>query len=198
MIVKGELKQAQIESITTAEEATAKHARGMVYLDHEKMHVLVSNGTSFIRLSSEPIGTIKTSLLSETQFQSEVGPEWILADGRDVTGSDYALLTGNTTVADLRGMFLRGKNNGRSDGKENPDGDLALGAFQSDAFQGHVHPMRGVTTGGPSGICFEDIGESAPINSSGPVSDGVNGTPRIAKETRPVNNTVNYFIKINR
>src|SRR5258706_15063259 len=34
--------------------------------------------------------------------------KWILADGRDVTGTEYARKTGARPIPDLRGMFLRG------------------------------------------------------------------------------------------
>lgn len=84
------------------------------------------------RLTS-PIGVIASAMLTEAQFQALNGASWILADGRSVDGSSYAVMTGQTSVPDLRGMVLRGKNNGRSDGRENPSvvlkGDLTLGSF---------------------------------------------------------------------
>lgn len=73
------------------------------------------------------------SFLAEVQFQNEYGVNWVLADGRSAVGTKYQALTGNTTVPDMRGQFLRGKNNGRNDGNENPDGEVALGSFQDDA-----------------------------------------------------------------
>lgn len=70
--------------------------------------------------STAAIGAIQSAFLTETQFQGQFGTGWILADGRSVTGSRYASLTGSASVPDLRGVVLRGKNNGRNDGKENP------------------------------------------------------------------------------
>jgi hypothetical protein len=58
-----------------------------------------------------PIGTIIASMLQFEKFQNVAGNTWKPADGRKVsTTSKYATLTGNTTLPDLRGMFLRGLN----------------------------------------------------------------------------------------
>lgn len=90
-----------------------------------------------------PVGSIIASMLDEATFQGQTtnpSPErWVLADGRDVTGSAYQALTSQTNIPDLRGNFIRGKNNGRSDGKQNPDGDLGLGAYTASKFQAHNH-----------------------------------------------------------
>ena len=72
-------------------------------------------------------------------LQALRGAGWVLADGRSVTGSAYATITGTTAIPDMRGLFLRGKNNGRTDGNKNPDGDLGLGAIQGDQIVSHVH-----------------------------------------------------------
>lgn len=105
--------------------------------------------TNALREIILPVGSIVASMLDESTFQAQntsPSPErWVLADGRDVTGSTYQSLTGDTTIPDLRGNFLRGKNNGRSDGKENPDGDLALGTYTASKFASHNH---GYTDGG--------------------------------------------------
>lgn len=98
---------------------------------------------NFLRETITPVGSIVKSMLDESTFQDQNGnpsPErWVLADGRDVTGSAYQALTGDATIPDFRGNFLRAKNNGRSDGKENPDGDLALGAYTASKFASHMH-----------------------------------------------------------
>lgn len=203
MIVKGELKQAQIEGISTAEEATAKHARGMLYFNYETFEMLVSDGAVFKRFSalkpSASIGDIKASVLTELDLQAELDSTWVLADGRNVAGSDYATLTGQTNIPDLRGMFLRGRNNGRSDGWQNPDGELNLGQLQNDDFKIHSHNASGSfqARSGPGGIGYYGLAEnsSAPGASVGvSVFVDANG----GNESRPRNVTVNYFIKINR
>ena len=83
------------------------------------------------------VGEIKTAMLTEAQFQLATSSDWVLADGRDVTGSTYATVTGNTTIPDLRGQFLRGLDTAAS---VDPDGaSRTLGHEQDDAVQQHKH-----------------------------------------------------------
>jgi len=133
-------------------------------------------------------------MLSEAQIQAQIGDCWVLANGRSVTGSDYETLTGFSNIPDARGVFLRSKNNGRSDGNENPDGELALGAYQADNFKSHVHRQR------LNGSGFSD----SPLTntSNGNVSNSTRDSQIDTKstggnETRSKNITVNTFIKIN-
>ncbi len=53
------------------------------------------------------IGEVVASLLTVAQFESECGPGWALADGRDVSGSRYHAITGETRLPDLRERVLR-------------------------------------------------------------------------------------------
>jgi microcystin-dependent protein len=57
------------------------------------------------------VGDIKQSILTEAQFKAALpnneSTKWVLADGRDVSGSRYATITGRNSVPDLRGAFLR-------------------------------------------------------------------------------------------
>ena len=85
----------------------------------------------------------------------------------------------------LGALFLRG------------DGTLSAGtagAIQTDAFQGHQH-SGSMSFGGAS-----KLGASAAYvqvsNTGDPVSDGTNGTPRTATETRPLNVTGCWVIKL--
>src|ERR1700761_330867 len=88
----------------------------------------LANGLFFVFF---PVGSIVDSLLTEAQFQAQLGnpnpATWILADGRNVAGSTYTDITGNSNIPDFRGLFRRGKNNGRADGFQNPDGEIGLG-----------------------------------------------------------------------
>lgn len=161
------------------------------------------------------IGDIVESMLTEPQFQELRGTGWVLFDDRDVTGSKYAELTGFTTLADARGIGRRAKNNGRSDGNENPDGDLPLGTYQADAFQKHQHPLWTQTASAPgdSGDRMDANAGLHAINATrtsaysinvagknvyeGYAEEGGGGTPKTASETRSKNITVNVFIKIN-
>ncbi len=167
-----------------------------------QMLTVVGAQPSWQTLSSpaSSVGTIITSMLTETQFQSLNGVAWVLMDGRNVMGSAYTTLTGFTTIPDARGAYIRGKNNGRVDGFQNPSGDLALGTFQNDQFQGHYHQNDSNALGGPEGFTSGgSIGNGWNVTTFAQtiISDGGNGTPRIGPETRVKCITINYFIKIN-
>lgn len=58
-----------------------------------------------------PVGTIISSMLKPEDFQINLTPGiWVPADGRPYQDSQYFKLTGELTVPDLRGMFVRGLN----------------------------------------------------------------------------------------
>jgi hypothetical protein len=139
------------------------------------------------------VGEIVASMLTQGPFQRVHGSEWVLADGQNVKGSAYSAATGMETVPDLRGVFLRGKNNGRAaDG----NAELSLGAYQADGFKTHVH--SGVI--GISGVKAGNVYDASPpqdrMNSFQPASTSTS-VPDGAEETRPKNVTVNFFIKVN-
>ena len=56
------------------------------------------------------VGDIRQSMLTENDIHDLVGSDqiWVLMDGRDVTGSSYAEITGRTGIPDISGCFLRG------------------------------------------------------------------------------------------
>ena len=144
-----------------------------------------------------PVGTIIHSMLTLAQFQSIYGTNWVLADGSATTNSMYSLITGNNNVPDMRGMTLRGKNNGRADGNQNPDGDSQLGTYQADMYGRHTHPTYLEPSITQTGGYFaawraSNVNGWTDItsNGGGPQNSGGN-------ETRMKNITVNIFIKIN-
>jgi hypothetical protein len=99
---------------------------------------------------------------------------WVCAPHGDGDGST------TFTVPEMRGEFTRVYDDGRG-----VDTGRTLGTDQTDAMQGHVHS---------GGAAFSQVAGSgsatntSPVtNTGGPVTDGVNGTPRIAAETRPRN-----------
>jgi phage-related tail fiber protein len=90
---------------------------------------------------------------------------------------------GSTTfrLPDDRGEFIRGWDNGRG-----VDTGRTIGSWQADAFQGHVHNTFGLANG--SGLeAGPNFSGASPTNTGSAITDGVNGTPRIAAETRPRN-----------
>lgn len=153
--------------------------------------------------SKGSIGSFDESMLTEVQYQALHGTGWILSDGRSVVGSKYASITGATIAPDARGQILRGKNNSRADGQQDPAGERTLGAQQSDAMQGHWHTLTGYqrnTAPGTSNIVEGQVGgelTSTDGFAKGQISDGANGTPRITTETRVKNIACNIFLRIN-
>lgn len=145
-----------------------------------------------ILTNDTPIGHVMSAMLSEPQFRAIHGSGWILADGRSVASSKYQTITGETNAPDLRGMILRGKNNGRADGNQDLGGERVLGNFQGEATKRPTTAFtmsNGVVTG--SGVGGNG-GSWVTGYGSRTTSDGGGDA-----ETRPKNIAVNHFIKIN-
>jgi hypothetical protein len=110
-----------------------------------------------------------------------------------VIGSTYN--TGGETptdfrLPDLRGYFVRGFGT-----NSDATASAAFGVKQADAFQGHIHPDNGFTynlAGGYAGGGGQIPGVG---QTSLPINDGTNGTPRTSAETRPRNIAMRYLIK---
>lgn len=119
--------KVQVESVTTGRPVS------------EFSIQTIGKSVNYILDAIMPVGSIIDSMLTEAQFQTEIGSMWVLADGRSVVGSRYEDITGETNIPDLRGIFRRGKNNGRSDGNEDPAGEETLGTFQTDVVREHTH-----------------------------------------------------------
>jgi len=202
MEVKSELIQAQLQMITTAQEATVSKALSMTYFNIETKEILVGDGLgSFVRnklANQHVLGDVRASTLNPLDFQTEMGDNtWVLSYGQSVVGSDWATLTRETNVPDMRGQFIRGANNGRVDGNENPEG-TALRAFQAEQYKEHNH--AGTTLQFDTGGIGSDVPciKASSIGRNPTPVDIVNDANSGGLETRPNNITVNYFIKINR
>jgi hypothetical protein len=203
-----------VDGITwTARTAAQANSWSSIIYGNESFVAVAESGTNRVMTSADilflnggssrdsgKVGDVMHSTLTEEQFIVENGSGWILADGRSVVGTRYASLIG-TSVPDMRGQFLRGKNNNRTDENKNPDGEIALGVQTGDTMQGHWHAAiyssnRNVNETRDTRLSntaedFIDLDSTRQ-----PISDGVNGVPRISSETRPKNVTVNIFIKI--
>ena len=149
------------------------------------------------------VGDIKQSMLTEAQFQTIHGASWTLMDGKNIAGSSYATITGNTTLPDARGQFLRGKNNGRTALEGNTSGEVNLGTEQFDAFQGHEHGSEAWASqdgNGANNTHNAGYGVSGPFGENVLTKRIVNKAGyenvRLAAETRPRNITINFFVKI--
>jgi hypothetical protein len=159
-----------------------------------------------------PVGTIIASMLPPNEFRELYGSVWVLANGQDrfaneegefllKADSEYGRIlckdiqnSSECTLPDLRGMFLRGINMGRSDGLQDPEGERQAKSFQDDSFESHTHELTQPV------LCHRDYcgatGED--LNSGGWAShQKVPLTSVGGSETRPKNVAVYYYIKIN-
>lgn len=128
---------------------------------------------------------------------------WIKANGAAISRTTYAALftaigttfgagDGSTTfnLPDMRGEFPRGWDDSRG-----VDSGRAFGSAQGHAFQGHRHEFwiaSSVASGfSGSGGRYADGTANMMVDTNGHVrtatTDGTNGTPNIASETRPRN-----------
>lgn len=117
-----------------------------------------------------------------------------LVYGFKTNGSGTRSTTGtHIKLPDLRGEFLRGWDNSRG-----IDSSRKNRSAQTDAFQGHRHSVshNAVTANGSNGAGASPLLIApATITIGDPTTDGTNGAPRTAAETRPRNVTVLYCIK---
>ncbi|MBV2090751.1 MAG: hypothetical protein AB2604_01485 [Candidatus Thiodiazotropha taylori] len=165
------------------------------------------------------IGTVISSLLTPEQYALNVGDastcasisnnsncRWAYADGRSVQGSTYATIV-SQNVPDMRDRFLRGKGTLSTSlgGLQDDATSLPNNAFISSHDGQHSHRYHHfgtqnkhwgrddalVTDGtSPDGSGSVNYTESAVNHDHTIVSGG-------DTETRPINVTVNYFIRIN-
>lgn len=151
-----------------------------------------------------PTGSSDTGAV--TFFARNSAPAgWLKANGAAVSRTTYAALfsaigttfgagDGSTTfnLPDLRGEFPRGWDDARG-----VDSARVFGSAQTDAFQGHYHNLRlsdgtqvGYDGGGGAGTANlrADGTPATPYAQAQEVlTNGTNGTPRTASETRPRN-----------
>lgn len=169
------------------------------------------------KIMNLPIGTIAPSMLHPSLFAKAVGdpsvfdPEkskWVLADGqKDIANSQYGIrLGGERFKPDLRGVFLRGMNEGRRDGRQDPDERWKPGLYQSDALQEHGHETTATGYeknqpdetskypwgGGDLGYTSTGDADMVPAEVT-----SIKGTDNVSGETRPKNVGVYFYIKIN-
>jgi hypothetical protein len=137
-----------------------------------------------------------------TDYAAEDFPEWFAIHGVRF-GAPSA---GRFNTLDARGRFMRfwddgaGRDPGAASrtamatGGETGD---EIGSVQSDALQGHYHQFKDTQDGSlvPGALLDRNFGTGSGAAGSnrsvgtiaGPTTDGTNGTPRTASETRPVN-----------
>lgn len=98
-------------------------------------------------------------------------------------------------LPELRGEFVRNWDNGRG-----VDSNRGFGVDQLDAFQGHYHNSQyraytpDINNGAQAPTGSTVVGANS-VNVQAAITDGTNGTPRTAAETRPRNNTLMAIIR---
>ena len=126
----------------------------------------------------------------------------------DALWNSDVTLRGSFTTGDGSTTFRIPDYNGKSSGSLGAvflRGDGAMssgtnGVIQKDAFQGHFHQMPPAfsaaanTSGGNGGMMTPQNNGS--LSTAAPITDGINGTPRTASETRPLNVTGCYAVKL--
>jgi microcystin-dependent protein len=170
--------------------------------------------------ASVPSGTI----IAFAGAIANIPAGWLECNGQSLsTAAPYDKLfaaIGNTwgaadashfNIPNLLGYFLRGWSHGSGvdpdaasrvpGGSGSTASGDAVGSYQQDAFQGHLHTeqVAGSSTTSPvlqprSTTTFGDSNVSAATTTS-PVDDGTNGSPRTSLESRPKNAYVIYIIK---
>lgn len=142
--------------------------------------------------------------------QNSAPTGWLIADGSAVSRTTYSALfgaigtlygvgNGSTTfnLPDCRGIFIRGNGSQTISGITYSSG--TQGTKQGDAFQGHYHGVLANTYQWTAGGSIVGGQGGFTLNSTnritGPITDGTNGTPRTAAETRPANIALLYCIK---
>ena len=171
-------------------------------------------------MSNLPVGSVVYSILDENTFQAQMGgvERWVLADGRSLAGqhTQYENLLHDDEIPNLLGVFIRGKNNGRADGNQNPDGEILLGSVTAHRFGRHGHTGSTGTDAPDHSHGFGGYNFNAhygndnaaqnlntPVNGFSRQTDGASGrhTHAIPAEggpdTAPTNVTLNPFIRVN-
>ncbi len=165
---------------------------------------LISNGTTWITTSSyqpvPPIGSI-IAWHKDMSGTPSLPYGWVECNGQ--TLNDPASPYHNQVIPNL---------NGDPNGADSPGLDEKAGMFlrggtssgvgQNDAFQGHRHSVtHDAVTSSTTQILLSSSGTDlylpdASITIGDPTSDGTNGTPRTANETRPKNMSVVWIMRV--
>ncbi len=134
---------------------------------------------------------------------SIAAPEGLIAPFYlDGCPSGWAPADGTNGTPDLRGVFVRGRDSvGIGAAGNDPSGSRSIGNLQADAFQGHRHSQNlgsvvNTNTGGGESVGGGTFQQFALVIGD-PITDGTNGTPRTASETRPKNVALTYCMRKN-
>lgn len=176
------------------------------------------SGVSALTLNDNlPVG----SIIIWAGDQQDLPENWRVCNGKSLKKTDYATLYGVLgenwvkdegynrdffNIPDLRGVFLRGVNDQRTDGFRDPEtnsrtrlkGDSTLspdqpGSFQLGSVQNHSHAL---TAGGGSSGPRKAIAIDSSVNDAHDLGKPPYTASTGSAETRPVNAYVYFAIKV--
>lgn len=162
-------------------------------------------------ITNPAVGTITPSMMTLAQFQAVKGTTWVLADGQAVPGTLYESQIA-ASVPDLRGYYLRGKNNGRGDGL-GATTEIGLGVASTHNMKQHTHTTSFVNYQNANALNLahsnntrDQAFNSNEAERANPflftptvtISTPITNTGAdVSTETRPSSVVVNFFIKVN-
>lgn len=173
------------------------------------------NFGSILKFKSDlPVGTVVVSILPWEKFADEVGDNpttynseknsWAPCDARTISGSKLAPLVDSANTPDFRGIFLRGLNQFATDQRmsvpdeqKDPDNRTQAGEPQGSQVGGHEHVYEGNGADGGVSVGEDDDHRNVWMGGDYSQNQSRNTTSRLKGETRPVNRSVYYYIKIN-
>lgn len=199
-LTKYALKEELPEWVVSETEPTSKDK---IWIKPTASNELTELVETLKRLLAPELQTLPIGAYINYPTQRVIPAGFLIADGRSLKKSEYPELF------NVLGYVYGGSGENFnipnfSDGKfmRSIGGNAAsLGVVQQDAFQGHYHKWRDSTS--VAGWIYNIVGNTSNYfgnrdNSSAvaePKSDGVNGEPRTANETRPLNMSVVVLIK---
>lgn len=135
--------------------------------------------------TSTQIGDIVPSALTQAQFQTLRGNNWVLMSGQSISGSDLAILTGITSLPNMVGneAFL-GQKNAQS-----------MFAYEASQNKSHNHNVTGNSAISHQFLDYMNTGYTRDILYPGAAV--FTSTSEGGAVARPNTVRVNFFIKIN-
>lgn len=148
----------------------------------------VSIGQTGATFNGDSYYALYEQLWNTAGLSTTAGDPYRISSAKGATAlADYQANKTITIDYATNELFIRAKGTGRN-----------AGSYQADAFQGHRHNAQGSTAAGGSNSYVPPagtIGGTTTLSVLDPISDGVNGTPRTASETRPKNVALYAYIR---
>ncbi len=158
----------------------------------------------FATMNATTFNLIPPGIILPYISTSSIPSGYLYCNGQAVSTTTYSALYaaigfkfgnpggGNMNIPDMRGMFMRGVDDGRGLDHEST---RVVGSTQTDTFQGHYHRIGYINSGGGQGGTNGIATALNTYQTHEPISDETNGTPRTSSETRPKNIAISYIIK---